>query len=198
MKGNVPCGTSACGRTVVRRHRVGIYNYNDSSAVKASSLSRGMMSTKYRWAKRDTLRLHETRKRKQPSFANRKTEIVKQKTNTCIDAANAEYYVNGVYVKPQASCLPGSTENQTCKTSRVRQQQLLRKVTASALHREPASSIAAKSQSDHIANLKRKCESNNAVNLLAQSLGSNVYTKLIRSHPTLNNNADLYNNEYTV
>jgi hypothetical protein len=51
-------------------------------------------------------------------------EIVKQKTNTCIDAANAEYYVNGVYVKPQASCLPGSTENQTCKTSRVRQQQL--------------------------------------------------------------------------
>jgi hypothetical protein len=37
-------------------------------------------------------------------------EIVKQK-NTCIDAANAEYYVNGVYVKPQAS--PGSTENQT-------------------------------------------------------------------------------------
>jgi hypothetical protein len=47
-------------------------------------------------------------------------EIVKQKTNTCIDAANAEYYVNGVYVKPQASCLPGSTENQTCKTSRVR------------------------------------------------------------------------------
>jgi hypothetical protein len=45
-------------------------------------------------------------------FRNRKTEIVKQKTNTCIDAANAEYYVNGVYVKPQASCLP-STENQT-------------------------------------------------------------------------------------
>jgi hypothetical protein len=63
-------------------------------------------------------------------------EIVKQKTNTCIDAANAEYYVNGVYVKPQASCLPGSTENQTCKTSRVRQQQLQcapNKLTASAL-----------------------------------------------------------------
>jgi hypothetical protein len=155
----------------------GIYNYNDSSAVKASSLSRGMMSTKYRWAKRDTLRLHETRKRKQPSFANRKTEIVKQKTNTCIDAANAEYYVNGVYVtpgvlpprlhrEPDLQNLAGSPTTTT-----------MRKVTASALHREPASSIAAKSQSDHIANLKRKCESNNAVNLLAQSLGSNVYTK---------------------
>jgi hypothetical protein len=82
------------------------------------------------------LRLHETRKRKQPSFATERLEIVKQKTNTCIDAANAEYYVNGVYVKPQASCLPGSTENQTCKTSRVRQQQLQcapNKLTASAL-----------------------------------------------------------------
>jgi hypothetical protein len=52
-------------------------------------------------------------------LSTERLEIVKQKTNTCIDAANAEYYVNGVYVKPQASCLPGSTENQTCKTSRV-------------------------------------------------------------------------------
>jgi hypothetical protein len=68
------------------------------------------MSTKYRWAKGDTLRLHETRKRNNLLSQTERLEIVKQK-NTCIDAANAEYYVNGVYVKPQAS--PGSTENQT-------------------------------------------------------------------------------------
>jgi hypothetical protein len=54
----------------------------------------------------------------QTTFFRKPKDSIKQKTNTCIDAANAEYYVNGVYVKPQASCLPGSTENQTCKTSR--------------------------------------------------------------------------------
>jgi hypothetical protein len=174
MKGNVPCGTSACCGTYPSSAAIvsGIYNYNDSSAVKASSLSaRGMMSTKYRWAKRGYPYAST-----KPANANNllsqteRLEIVKQKTNTCIDAANAEYYVNGVYVKPQASCLPGSTENQTCKNlagfaNNNYNARLTKIDRVGSPIVKPASSIAAKSQSDHIANLKRKCESNNAVNL---------------------------------
>jgi hypothetical protein len=109
MKETCPAGRRRAADVPSSAAIVWDLHYNDSSAVKASSLSaRGMMSTKYRWAKRSP-RNPQTQT---TFFRNRKTEIVKQKTNTCIDAANAEYYVNGVYVKPQASCLP-STENQT-------------------------------------------------------------------------------------
>jgi hypothetical protein len=41
----------------------------------------------------DTLRLHETRNANNLLSQTERLEIVKQKTNTCIDAANAEYYV---------------------------------------------------------------------------------------------------------
>jgi hypothetical protein len=73
MKETCPAGRRrAAGRTVVRRHRVG--DLQLQRLVRRQSVlavARGMMSTKYRWAKRIPLRLHETRKRKQPSFANR-------------------------------------------------------------------------------------------------------------------------------
>lgn len=174
MKGDVPCGTSACcGMFQVNPPIVsGIYNYNDSSVVKSSSLSsRGMMSTKYRWAKRAYP--HTSVK---PANANNllshteRIEIIKQKNDTYFESKNAEYYENGAFIKPQTPCNTEAAINQTCKSlvgfaNNNYNARLTKIDRISTPIIKPANQLSAKSQSDHISNLKRKCESNNSVNL---------------------------------
>lgn len=149
----------------------GIQNYNNSSVVKSSTLSsRGMMQTKYRWVKRSYPHVSV-----KPTNANNllshteRVELIKQKNDTCIESINAEYHVNGIYVKPQPqrSC---NLETIDCKkligfANNNYNARLTKIDRINSTITKPADSLSAKSQSDYISNLKKKCETNNSVNL---------------------------------